>query len=60
MTIANLIRKIANAMSTSNVTMLDRCEDTVQNWLIGDDEREALLLLIEAARESIAHSSSLL
>ena len=52
-TTTDLIRRVANAMSTGNVTMLHHCEDTVQEWLIAEDEREALLLLIEAAYQSI-------
>ena len=53
MTTADMMRRIATAMTTGDEMELDKCEQTVRDWLIGADERDAFLSLIKAARDSI-------
>ena len=54
MTTADMLRRIATAMTTGDEMTLDKCEQTVRDWLIGADEREAFLFLIESAHESMS------
>ena len=53
MTTADMMRRIATALTTGDEMTLDKCEQTVRDWLIEDDEREAFFFLIESARESM-------
>ena len=53
MTSSDMIRKIATAVTAGDEMTLDDCEQIVHDWMMNEDEREAFLLLIDAARESI-------